>query len=88
MRVPLAPGLVCFAGSMNAMVPHPRPQVLDEEATNKAQEEADKKAEEEGKEKMQVPQIMKTEHLEEQDWEVRRGTAAGLVPMDNNTNAA
>ncbi|KAL6772183.1 HSP90C [Auxenochlorella protothecoides x Auxenochlorella symbiontica] len=46
-------------------------QVMDEEATTKAQEEADKKAEEEGKEKTTIEPVFKTERREEQAWKVQ-----------------
>lgn len=56
-------------------------QVMDEEATTKAQEEADKKAEEEGKEKTTIEPVFKTERREEQAWKVgwveRGGGAKG-----------
>ncbi|KAI7836999.1 hypothetical protein COHA_009181 [Chlorella ohadii] len=46
-------------------------QVVDEEATAKAQEEADKKAAEEGKEAEKVAPVMKTEWKEAQEWRVQ-----------------
>jgi len=54
-------------------------QVVDEEATRKAQEEADKKAAEEGKEAAdKVEPVMKTEYKPKADWKVRaRGQQDG-----------
>ncbi|EFN51632.1 hypothetical protein CHLNCDRAFT_140066 [Chlorella variabilis] len=48
-------------------------QVVDEEATAKAQEEADAKAKEEGKEEgaEKVAPVMKTEYREEAEWKVQ-----------------
>ncbi|PRW20326.1 heat shock 90C isoform B [Chlorella sorokiniana] len=46
-------------------------QVVDEEATAKAQEEADKKAAEEGKEAEKVAPVMKTEWKDAQEWKVQ-----------------
>ncbi|KAL4421773.1 hypothetical protein ABPG77_009756 [Micractinium sp. CCAP 211/92] len=47
-------------------------QVVDEEATRKAQEEADQKAKEEGKEAADpVAPVMKTEWKESQEWKVQ-----------------